>query len=190
MHLVKFSRETIATRWFAFFHCLISLHCRHSFLVSSPSQGSRCCSSSLINFSSTLSKNLSETVSWVKPISVRTRRLWFLEKRFYWGLFLHCIFWVLSIILFLSKWHFSMPRKYFVFFSPSLYHLIFHLKIAPFVWYSMMFPNWFPLVFNSSEVSFSHSFPSFSSRRLISPGSAPGSLIFLWSLWKKQVANL
>ena len=49
--------------------------------------------------------------------------------------------------------------------------LNFRLEIAPFVWYSMIFSNSFRLVFNSSKVSSSYYFSSFSSRWLISSSS-------------------
>ena len=49
---------------------------------------------------------------------------------------------VLSLAITLClQWRFSRFRKYFVFFSPSLNHLLFDLRIALFVRYSIIFSS-------------------------------------------------
>ena len=45
------------------------------------------------------------------------------------------------VFFFLLKCCFSRPKKYFVFFSPSLYQRVFDLIIEPFVLYSISFSN-------------------------------------------------
>ena len=47
----------------------------------------------------------------------------------------------LFIVFFLLKCRFSRPKKYFVFFSPSLYQRVLDLIIEPFVLYSISFSN-------------------------------------------------
>ena len=51
---------------------------------------------------------------------------------------------ILSWLITLSlKCHFSRLRKYFIFFSPSLYHLALHLNIAPWVRHLIISSNSF-----------------------------------------------